>query len=117
MNKRAIGKQYEDLAREYLIKNGYTIIDKNYRCKIGEIDVIAKDNDYLCFIEVKYRSNSNKGYPSESINANKIFRITKTAEYYLMTNKYSTNVKCRFDLVAILGNKIELIKNAFDAHY
>ncbi|HHT97617.1 MAG TPA: YraN family protein [Clostridiales bacterium] len=117
MNKRAIGTQYEYLAREYLIENGYTIIDKNYRCKLGEIDIIAMDNDYLCFIEVKYRLNSNKGHPAESITANKMLRITKTAQYYMMSNKYSTNIKCRFDVVAILADKIELIKNAFDAHY
>ena len=114
MNNRAVGTEYEVKASEYLRNQGYQIIEKNFRCRIGEIDLIARDDDYLCFIEVKYRSGSTKGYPAEAINYNKIRRITRTAEYYMLTHQIAQNTPCRFDAVVILNHEITLIKNAFD---
>ena len=114
MNKRAVGTEYELKASEYLSKQGYQLVEKNFRCKIGEIDLIAKDEEYLCFIEVKFRSASTKGYPAEAIKYNKIRRITRTAEYYMLIHKIPQNTPCRFDAVVILNQEITLIKNAFD---
>lgn len=116
MNKREIGSVYEKKAVEHLIRNGYKVIHQNFRSRIGEIDIIAKDEDYLVFIEVKYRKNANIGFPSESINKNKILRISKTAQYYMQKNRLSEDIKCRFDLVIILGDKIDIIKNAFNTY-
>jgi putative endonuclease len=114
MNKRAIGTKFEQEAADYLKKNGYQILDQNFRCRMGEIDLIGKCEEYLCFIEVKYRSGLAKGYPAEAINYNKIQRITRTAQFYMLFHKIPQDTPCRFDAVVILENDIELIKNAFD---
>ncbi|MDF2908159.1 MAG: hypothetical protein K0R34_3480 [Herbinix sp.] len=114
MNNRAVGTQFEQKASGYLEKNGYQILDRNFRCKIGEIDLIARNEGYLCFIEVKYRSSSAKGFPSEAITPTKIRRITRTAQYYMLLHKLPVDTPCRFDAVVILESELSLIKNAFD---
>lgn len=113
-NKRTIGTKYEEAAIKYLESNGYIIVVKNFRCKKGEIDIVAKDGRYLAFIEVKYRSNLKYGYPQEAININKIRRITNTAKIYMIKNNISFDTPCRFDVVAIQDKDIKLIKNAFE---
>jgi putative endonuclease len=114
MNNRAVGTEFEQKAADYLSGNGYQILNRNFRCKIGEIDLIAKNEGYLCFIEVKYRSGTSKGFPAEAINYNKIRRITRTAEFYMLLHKLPQDTPCRFDAVVILEHDISLIKNAFD---
>ena len=114
MNKREVGTHFEQRAANYLIDNGYEIIDRNFRCRIGEIDLIARSEDYLCFIEVKYRSSTYNGFPSEAINRRKMFRIIRTAEYFMLIKNLPTNTPCRFDVVVILDKEISLIKNAFE---
>ncbi len=114
MNNRAVGAKFEQDAAEFLQENGYQILAKNFRCRIGEIDLIAKAEGYLCFIEVKYRSGTGKGYPAEAINYNKIRKITRTAEFYMLLHKLPQNIPCRFDAVVILDREISLIKNAFE---
>jgi len=114
MNKREVGSFYEQKAADYLKANGYQIIAKNFHCKVGEIDLIAKADGYLCFIEVKYRSDDRKGNPAEAITPTKIRRITRTAEYYMLTQGIMQDTPCRFDAVIILEDDITLIKNAFD---
>ena len=94
-NKRGVGTHYEDIAVKFLEENKYTILERNFRFHRDEIDIIAKDDDTIVFVEVKYRSSEIKGYPSEAVD-------------------YKTDVPCRFDVVGILGDKIEHIKNAFD---
>ncbi|MDF2539746.1 MAG: hypothetical protein K0S76_2767 [Herbinix sp.] len=113
MNKREVGSIYEQRAADYLIQDGYRILERNFRCKIGEIDLIAKNEGYLCFIEVKYRSSTFRGFPAEAITAGKIRKITKTAEFYMLLHNISQNTPCRFDAVVILEQEISLIKNAF----
>lgn len=115
MNNREVGSSYEQKAAEYLRQKGYSILERNFRCRLGEIDLIGRDGAYLCFIEVKFRSGIGKGYPAEAITPAKIRRITKTAQYFMLMNKLAQNTPCRFDLVLILDNDITLIKNAFDA--
>lgn len=112
MNKREIGAQKEQLAAEYLRSQGMQILEQNFRCRIGEIDVIAQDADTLVFIEVKYRTNRNYGSPLEAVNFRKQNTIRKVAEYYLM---YRWHGECavRFDVVGILDQKMEHIRNAF----
>ncbi len=114
MNNRAVGAKYEMKAADYLSRNGYQILERNFRCKIGEIDLIARNEGYLCFIEVKYRAGITKGYPAEAINLNKIRKITRTAQFYLLMHKLPQDTPCRFDVVVILSDEISLIKNAFD---
>ena len=86
MNKRQIGSVYELKASDYLTKKGYQIIERNYRCRIGEIDIIAIERDCLCFIEVKYRKNEKTGDPLEAVDKRKQQKIIRTAQYYLLTH-------------------------------
>lgn len=114
MNKRELGSRYEDTACRFLNEQGYVILDKNFRCKTGEIDIIAKNDGYLCFIEVKYRSGSEFGLPSEAVDGRKRKRIVLTALSYMNYRRLSPDTPCRFDIVVILKDKYSLIKNAFE---
>ncbi|MFA9378973.1 MAG: YraN family protein [Lachnotalea sp.] len=114
MNKRSLGDDYEQIAIAYLKSEGYKIIEQNFRCKIGEIDIIANKDGYVRFIEVKYRSDKRKGMPEEAVNYKKQKLICKTASYYIMKHQYSMDIPCCFDVVAILDNEIKLYENAFE---
>lgn len=114
MNKRSLGDDYERIAVLYLQSVGYQIIEQNFRCKLGEIDIIAKKDGYLRFVEVKYRSDKYKGLPEEAVNYRKQRQICKVASYYIMKNSYSTDIPCCFDVVGILNNEIKLYENAFE---
>ena len=111
-NNRKIGTAYEALARKYLEDIDYTILNMNYRCKSGEIDIISTDGEYIIFIEVKYRKTALFGYPRESVNYHKQRRIIAVAKYFLLTHKL-THKNCRFDVVEVLDDKITHIENAF----
>lgn len=113
-NNKKIGFEKESLAVEFLVKNNYIILCRNYRCYIGEIDIIAQKNEYIVFIEVKYRSIKSWGFPQEAINYKKQQKIIKTAQYYIM-NKNIINTNFRFDVVVILGDNISIIENAFES--
>lgn len=112
-NNRQTGTIGEDMAIQFLENNDYAIIERNYRCRIGEIDIIAENEGYLVFIEVKYRHSANKGNPFDSITLKKQSTIRKVAQYFMLCHNYDENMKCRFDAVGILNNEITLIKNAF----
>ncbi|MDF2473553.1 MAG: hypothetical protein K0R21_1335 [Anaerocolumna sp.] len=114
-NKRTIGSEFEQKAIKYITNQGYQAIDKNFRCRSGEIDIIAREGEYLVFIEVKYRTNTVKGLPQEAVDNRKIKKISKTAQYYMLTKGLPADTPCRFDVVTILDDAITLIKNAFDA--
>ena len=100
-------------AGAYLESIGYEILEYNFRCRMGEIDIIARDGEYLVFCEVKYRAGTGKGYPSEAVDKRKQRVISKCALYYL-TKKGTMELPCRFDVVTILNGKLQVIKNAFD---
>ncbi|WP_413854070.1 YraN family protein [Candidatus Ruminimicrobium bovinum] len=108
-----VGNNYEAVAAEFLKKLGYKIIEKNYRVKAGEIDIIASDKKTVVFVEVKFRKNSNYGNPYEFVTIQKQQKIIKAALLYIKQNKLKTDF--RFDVVSICDNKIEHIKNAFSA--
>lgn len=114
LNKRAIGTAYEKQAGEYLIQQGYEIVEYNFRCRQGEIDIIARDGEYLVFAEVKYRKNTGSGSPLEAVNVKKQQIISRVASYYCLTHGLGESTPCRFDVVAILGDEISLIRNAFE---
>lgn len=116
-NRQTLGKMGEEVAANYLQKQGYQILDRNYRCSFGEIDIIARENNELVFIEVKTRTSIEFGLPQESVTKKKQLRIRKIAIHYL-NNIHPGFSELRFDVVSILiqGNKapkIEIIKNAF----
>lgn len=119
LNRRQrLGKSGEETVAEYLKKKGYTIVVINYRCKVGEIDIIAKDNSVLVFVEVKTRSNLNYGAPAEAVTPRKQRQICRAAQWYL-TDKKLLDVPARFDVISVLGidpanYQIIHIDNAFD---
>ncbi len=112
-NKHKIGTIVETIVSDYLSNLGYKILCQNYRCPFGEIDIIAKDKEFITFIEVKYRKNVASGYPTESVNHTKQRKIVKTSLYYINQNHLSPYSDYRYDIVSVIGNKIEIIKNAF----
>lgn len=112
-NTRQIGTAYEQLAADYLKAQGYEILEHNFRCGLGEIDLIARDGNYLVFVEVKYRSRSDCGYPSDAVNYKKQVRISNGAAYYLWKNYDSNQIWVRFDVVSIQGETVQLYKDAF----
>ncbi len=114
MNKRAVGNQYEKLAGAFLEQAGYEIIEYNFRCRQGEIDIIAKDGAYLVFAEVKYRKTGKVGSPLEAVNWKKQQTISKVAAYYCLTHGIGETAPCRFDVVSVCGTEIKVIKNAFE---
>lgn len=112
MNKRKIGALYEQIASEYLKSMGYEMIQANYRCPSGEIDLIARDGAYLVFVEVKYRRSLRTGSPLEAVGVKKQQTIRRAAQWYL-TENHLDDVPVRFDVAGILGEEITVIKNAF----
>lgn len=114
-NKRQVGTEKENLAAEYLKKKGYFIIEKNYRVRQGEIDLIARDSTCIVFIEVKYRADGRSGDALEAVTGAKIRQISKTALFYLNQKKMSIdNTPIRFDVIGINGDAVTHIENAFD---
>lgn len=121
LNKdQQFGKTSEAIAAAYLERNGYRILVRNYRTKLGEIDLIARDGETLAFIEVKARRSSRYGNPKYAVNRWKQKKISMAALTYLKSTK-QMGVKARFDVLAILSPtqppEIELIRNAFELAY
>ncbi len=116
----ALGKLGEDLAFKKIRRLGYKKIIRNYRCPLGEIDLIARDSDTLVFIEIKTRKGKSISYAKEAVDARKRRQISKVALAYMKANN-CLETKARFDVVAINvkgGNaRIEVIKNAFELAY
>lgn len=115
MNKRKIGAAYENLAAVYLEKQGYEILERNYRCRSGEIDLIAREKETLVFVEVKYRSSLREGDPLEAVNRKKQRIISRVARYYLLVHPEYLDISCRFDVVGVLEGEIRLLRNAFES--
>ncbi len=111
---RAKGAYYETQAATFLENQGYEILERNYWTRFGEIDLIAKDGDYLVFVEVKYRLNNQMGFPEDAVNKKKQRTIFRCAQVYLMEKNGLNCTPCRFDVVAIYGAQITLWKNAFE---
>lgn len=114
VNKRTIGFQKEQLAIEYLISQGVTILEKNFYFRGGEIDLIGKDKEYLCFIEVKYRTSNQYGLPEDAITWEKQKKMMLGAKKYLYQQKLFLDIPCRFDIVSIYRENITWIRNAFE---
>ena len=89
-------------------------MEYNFRCRMGEVDLIARDGDYLVFVEVKYRSSEEAGGPLAAVNGAKRRTISRVARFYLLTHYHTMDIACRFDVVGFYGPLIQWLKNAFD---
>ena len=112
MNTKIYGGSGEALAFNYLKENDYKILNTNFSCKLGEIDIIAEKDKYIIFVEVKARSSKKFGMPCEAVTYQKQQHIKRTALYYLQKTK-NLDKFCRFDVIEILDGKINHIENAF----
>jgi len=113
-----LGRSGEELAADFLRKNGYKVLERNYKTKLGEIDIIACEKDTYVFIEVKTRNSDRFGLPSEAVSLRKQRQISKAALNFLKINDLLGR-KARFDVVSVIfledgRQKLDLIKNAFE---
>ena len=118
MNNKKLGDRGESCAAEYLQRQGCRILMRNYRMKIGEIDLIAEDHGTLVFIEVKTRSSVRYGTPAEAVNYKKRQKIIQTAYWYLRA-QHREDAVCRFDVLEVYAAgdswTVHQIRNAFEA--
>lgn len=110
-----IGKITEQDAGYYLIQQGLKLMESNYSCDVGEIDLIMQDRDTRVFVEVRYRAQNEYGNALESVTPKKQRRIIRTTQYYLQQNNLFDKIPCRFDVLAwdFDPKKIQWIKDAF----
>jgi putative endonuclease len=117
MRRIRTGKLGEDLAVAHLQNAGYQIIAQNYRCLYGEVDIIARDRGTIVFVEVKSRKSETFGQPQEAVGLEKQKKLSRISLHYLQQKRLET-FSARFDVVAVKmspdGNRINLIRNAFD---
>ncbi|MFT5698740.1 MAG: putative endonuclease [Desulforhopalus sp.] len=116
--RQLLGQKGETEASHYLKRKGYEIIKTNFRCRYGEIDLIARKADVVIFIEVKTRTNNDFGGPAAAVDYRKQKQISKVAHHYMVTH-HNDDIDARFDVIAILAKKgldteIVHITNAFD---
>jgi putative endonuclease len=114
---KALGSKGEELAVRHLKKRGFKVIERNYHCPAGEIDLVAREKNTLVFVEIKARSSSDFGLPQEAVDRFKQEKLIKAARSYMAERHLSEDIPARFDVVAIhlapAGPHIELIKDAF----
>jgi putative endonuclease len=109
---RVGGNEAEDRAAGALIADGYEILDRNFSCRVGEIDIVAKKDDYICFVEVKYRNPRGYGTAIDAITHSKMHKILMTAKNYLFSKNMS-DADYRIDAVVIDGKAIEIMPNIY----
>ncbi|MBQ7654389.1 MAG: YraN family protein [Clostridia bacterium] len=115
MDKKAVGKKGENSAARYLKMKGYTVVEQNFSCRFGEIDIIAENEDYIVFVEVKARNKNSIAAPREFVGSRKQSRIIVTAQMYL--SLHPSGKQPRFDVIEVNTDKIFFkinhIENAF----
>lgn len=128
-NKRQFGERQEQLVADYLGKVGLQLVAQNYQCKMGEIDLIMRDQQTLVFIEVRFRRSQRFGTAVESVDLRKQYKIIRCARYYLLAHQLSEKIPCRFDVIGLFPSskqtysstvlagdlQIEWLKGAFSA--
>ena len=107
MNRTDTGRCYEEKAASYLTEHGFTILERNFRCRQGEVDIIGIHENCLVFVEVKYRKNERAGMPEEAVGVRKQYKICKTSDYFRV------GPAVRDDVVAVLGEEIRWHRDAF----
>lgn len=101
------------MAAKYLAEHGMRIVEQNFRCRQGEIDIVGQHEGYLVFVEVKYRAGTSRGTALEAVDGRKQRRICRTADYYRYLHRLGDDTPVRYDVLAIQGEDIRWIQNAF----
>jgi putative endonuclease len=118
--RQRAGKEGESIAISYLREQGFTILEHNYKTRLGEIDIIVRQRDTIAFVEVKSKKTDGYIHPKYSVTKEKQKRISRVALYYLKATK-QTGCKARFDVVTVISGfskpKIDWIQNAFELAY
>lgn len=109
------GQKGESEALAYLRSRGLKLVTRNYRCRMGELDLIMSDDDTLVFVEVRKRGGNARIAPALTVTYTKQQRLIKAARHYLMTHAAQASRPCRFDVVGVADDDIQWIPNAFDA--
>ncbi|UII22367.1 YraN family protein [Fulvivirga ligni] len=112
--KAQTGREGEDAAVAFLLNAGYNILERNYRYKRAEVDIIAEKDDILVFVEVKTKSYTTFGFPEESVNHTKVAKVSEAAEYYTYANNWHKDI--RFDIIAV-NKAIDKIDHFMDAFH
>lgn len=112
-NRREVGRRYEDAAAQFLIQNGYTILDRNYQAGHKEIDIVAGKPGLIAFVEVKAARSTSYGHPAEWVSQRKIRLLTQAAQVYL-DEKRITGRDIRFDVICFVKGELEYYPGAFD---
>lgn len=113
MQSRQKGMIQETLAADYLMQRGVQIVERNFRCRQGEIDLIGTHRSCLVFFEVKYRRNTTSGTPEEAVGLLKQQKICRVSDYYMLSHSQWGVQQVRYDVVAILGKQIHWYQDAF----
>lgn len=111
-NTIGVGNQAERKTEQYLVNHGCQVVERNFRSKLGEIDLILEKDNTLVFVEVRYRADSTRGTPAETVTRNKIGKRIRTAEVFLLKNNQFYEHDCRFDVIAI-SDTLTWINGAF----
>jgi putative endonuclease len=106
------GASAEAVAAEALVEAGYDIVEQNWTCDAGELDIIARHGDILVFVEVRSRADGTHGHAAEMVSPAKQRQVTRLAEIYLLLRRPEYE-QCRFDVVAITGSSLEIIQDAW----
>jgi putative endonuclease len=110
--KQQQGQHWEQVARVWLERRGLRLVEANFRCKGGEIDLVMRDGDELVFVEVRQRADRRHGGAAASITPAKLRRLARAAQYYLL--RFPHTPPCRFDVVAIDGGQLDWLRNAIE---
>jgi putative endonuclease len=110
--KQEQGQHWEQVARAWLERRGLRLVEANFRCKGGEIDLVMRDGEELVFVEVRQRADRRYGGAAASITPAKLRRLVRAAQYYLL--RFAHTPPCRFDVVAIDGGQIDWLRNAIE---
>lgn len=116
MSRVDTGRTFEERAASFLAERGVKILERNFRCRQGEVDIIGIHEGCLVFVEVKYRKSDRAGMPEEAVGVQKQSKICKTSDYFRVGHRQYASCQVRYDVVAILGDEIRWYQNAFPYH-